>query len=125
MFEREANGSIYYTFHGDDALYIAENVYKTTSVIKYWLGDNKTGIPTVRLSDKPTESFLRDALLNQQLRVEIWKQEKSVWKVVRRASPGNLQEVEDSLFTSCQMTNSPVVIAVKCSISGDNKVQKI
>ncbi|KAG1474698.1 hypothetical protein G6F56_000187 [Rhizopus delemar] len=122
LFEREANGSIYYTFHGDDALYIAENVYKTTSVIKYWLGDNKTGIPTVRLSDKPTESFLRDALLNQQLRVEIWKQEKSVWKVVRRASPGNLQEVEDSLFTSCQMTNSPVVIAVKCSISGDNKV---
>ncbi|KAI9247066.1 muts domain V-domain-containing protein [Sporodiniella umbellata] len=121
LFEREANGSTYYTFHGEDAVYIAENVYKTTSVIKHWLGNQKTGLATVRLSDKATDSFLRDALLNKRLRVEIWKQEKSVWKISRKASPGNLQEVEDSLFTSSQMTIAPVVIAVKYGVSGENK----
>lgn len=40
LFEREANGSIYYTFHGEDAEYVAKNVYETTSVLKYWFGKN-------------------------------------------------------------------------------------
>ncbi|EIE91304.1 hypothetical protein RO3G_16015 [Rhizopus delemar RA 99-880] len=122
LFEREANGSNYYTFHGDDAIYIAETVYKTTSVIKYWLGDSTTGLPSTRLSNRAAETFLRDALLNKQLRIEIWKQDRSEWKCIRKASPGNLQEVEDFLFSSSHMTIAPVVIAVKYSISGDNKV---
>ncbi|KAG1051074.1 hypothetical protein G6F43_006697 [Rhizopus delemar] len=121
LFEREANGSNYYTFHGDDAIYIAETVYKTTSVIKYWLGDSTTGLPSTRLSNRAAETFLRDALLNKQLRIEIWKQDRSEWKCIRKASPGNLQEVEDFLFSSSHMTIAPVVIAVKYSISGDNK----
>ncbi|ORE22930.1 DNA mismatch repair protein [Rhizopus microsporus] len=126
LFEREANGSNYYTFHGDDAIYIAETVYKTASVVKYWLGDSTTGLPTTRLSSRATENFLRDALLHKQLRIEIWKQcrteqNRVEWNLIRKASPGNLQEVEDFLFTSSQMTTAPVVIAVKYGTSGENK----
>ncbi|CEI92190.1 Putative DNA mismatch repair protein MSH2 [Rhizopus microsporus] len=127
LFEREANGSNYYTFHGDDAIYIAETVYKTASVVKYWLGDSTTGLPTTRLSSRATENFLRDALLHKQLRIEIWKQcrteqNRVEWNLIRKASPGNLQEVEDFLFTSSQMTIAPVVIAVKYGTSGENKI---
>lgn len=81
-------------------------------------------MPSTRLSNRAAETFLRDALLNKQLRIEIWKQDRSEWKCIRKASPGNLQEVEDFLFTSSHMTIAPVVIAVKYNISGDNKVHE-
>ncbi|KAI7906331.1 muts domain V-domain-containing protein [Cokeromyces recurvatus] len=121
LFEREANESPYYTFHGDDAKYIAENVYKTTSVILYWSGDSSTGLPTTKLTNKAAKAFLRDALLNKQLKIEIWKQNRLEWRLIHKASPGNLQSVEDFLFSSAQLTSAPVVIAVKYSISGENK----
>lgn len=38
MFERDANNSTYFTFHEDDAKYVAEVVYQTPSVIKNWGG---------------------------------------------------------------------------------------
>lgn len=65
---------------------------------------------------------MRDVLLNKQLRIEIWKQTRMEWHLIRQASPGNLQSVEDFLFSSTQMTSAPVVIAIKCGVSGDNKV---
>lgn len=86
------------------------------------LGDNVTGLATAKLSKNAAESFLRDALLNKQHRIEIWKQERLEWKMTRNASPGNLQSVEDLLFTSAQLTSAPVVIAVKYGVSGENKV---
>ncbi|CEP08620.1 hypothetical protein [Parasitella parasitica] len=122
LFEREANGSVYYTFHGDDAEYVAKNVYETTSVLKYWFGDQTTGLATTKLTNKAAESFLRDVLLNKQLRIEIWKYNKNEWQIIRKASPGNLQDVEDFLFSSTQMTSAPVVIAIKYGVSGDNKL---
>jgi DNA mismatch repair protein MSH2 len=57
------------------------------------------------------------------MRIEIWKQNRTEWQLIRRASPGNLQDVEDFLFTTTQMTSAPVVIAVKYGVSGDNKVK--
>ncbi|KAI8991054.1 muts domain V-domain-containing protein, partial [Mycotypha africana] len=117
LFEREGNGSFYYTFHGDDAEYVAKNVYQTSTVIQRWFGD----LPTTKLSQKAAENFLRDILLNKQMRIEIWKQSRLEWQLIRKASPGNLQDVEDFLFSNQQMTSAPVVLAVKIGISGDNK----
>ncbi|KAL9539132.1 hypothetical protein MBANPS3_010452 [Mucor bainieri] len=122
LFEREANGSVFYTFHGDDAHYVAKHVYKTTSVIQYWYGDHTTGLPTTKLSNKAAESFLRDLLLNKHMRIEIWKFSQNEWQMVRRASPGNLQDVEDFLFSSTHMTSAPVVLAVKYHVSNDTKI---
>ncbi|OZJ02634.1 hypothetical protein BZG36_04160 [Bifiguratus adelaidae] len=124
LFERDANQKRYYTFHGDDALYIAQNVYKTLSVVKYWGGDSTRGLPSVNLSANATESFLRDALITKQLRVEIWGYETgkpNQWKCQRKASPGNLQDVEDFLFANTSMEAAPIVMSAKIG-TGDNKV---
>lgn len=88
----------------------------------YLIGDHLTGLATTKLTNKAAESFLRDVLLNKQLRIEIWKNNRNEWQVIRKASPGNLQDVEDFLFSSTQMTSAPVVIAIKYGASGDNKV---
>ncbi|KAI8374267.1 muts domain V-domain-containing protein [Radiomyces spectabilis] len=124
LFERDANQKRYYTFHGDNALYIAQHVYKTTSVVKYWGGDAVRGLATTSLSSSVAGSFLRDALLNKQKRIEIWTQKKnsSHWELSRKASPGNLQDVEDLLFLDSNMTAAPVVMAVKLATSNENKV---
>lgn len=113
---------MYYTFHGEDAEYVAKNVYETTSVLKYWFGDHTTGLATTKLTNKAAESFLRDVLLNKQLRIEIWKSNRNEWQIIRKASPGNLQDVEDFLFSSTHMTSAPVVLAIKYGVADDNKV---
>ncbi|KAI8089690.1 muts domain V-domain-containing protein [Halteromyces radiatus] len=125
LFERDANQKRYYSFHGDDAHYIAQNIYKTTTVIKYWGGnDATTGLATTLLSSSVAESFLRDALLTKQLRIEIWRQKKNTtsWNIICNASPGNLQDVEDLLFLNSTMTTAPVVMAVKWMSTGDQKI---
>lgn len=115
---------MYYTFHGDDARYVAKHVYETTSVIQYWYGDHTTGLPTTKLTNKAAESFLRDLLLNKHMRIEIWKWSQAGWQVIRKASPGNLQDVEDFLFSSTNMTSAPVVLAIKYMTSDDQKVSQ-
>ncbi|CAG8441467.1 12905_t:CDS:10 [Cetraspora pellucida] len=123
LFERSAGE--YYSVHGDDALYIAQNVYKTTSVIKYLGGNFKTGVPSCALSRQNFETFLRDALMNKQMKVEIWAQEQkkaNSWKIVQQASPGNIQDLEDFLFSNVEITTSPIVLSVKLQNSGDQKI---
>ncbi|KAG2214885.1 hypothetical protein INT45_009578 [Circinella minor] len=120
FFERDANQKRYYSVHGDDAHYIAHQIYKTTSVIKYWGGED--GLATTNIGSQATESFLRDALLNKQLKVEIWTSNRGSWQLSRKASPGNLQEVEDLLFLNSNMSTSPVVMAVKLGNSTDSKM---
>ncbi|RIA91734.1 muts domain V-domain-containing protein, partial [Glomus cerebriforme] len=111
----------YYSVHGDDALYIAQNIYKTTSVIKYLGGENK--IPSCTLSRLICDTFLRDALLNKQLRIEIWAQgSKGSWKLIKNASPGNIQEFEDHLFSNVEISASPVVLSIKLGIRGDQRL---
>ncbi|KAF9935116.1 MutS-like protein [Linnemannia zychae] len=111
--------------HGDDAYFIAQHVYKTTSVIKYLGGDVTSGVPSCTLSRTTCETFLRDALLNRQMRVEIWAAEprkQNVWNIVKRASPGNLQDMEDLLFSNTDMVASPIVMAVKIQTGGDQRI---
>ncbi|KAI9506275.1 MSH2 protein [Coemansia spiralis] len=113
VFER-SNGD-YYSVHGTDAEYVANVVYKTTTVIKYLGGSASTGLPSCTMSRMVAENFLRDALLSYQLRVEIYApldSRQSSWKVSRTASPGNLQEVEEMLFANTEMVAVPLVMAV-------------
>ncbi|KAJ2103533.1 MSH2 protein, partial [Coemansia sp. S142-1] len=66
VFER-SNGD-YYSVHGADAEYVANVVYKTTTVIKYIGGSSSTGLASCTMSRIVAENFLRDALLKYQLR---------------------------------------------------------
>ncbi|GAO52574.1 putative DNA mismatch repair protein Msh2 [Saitoella complicata NRRL Y-17804] len=105
----------YYSVHGEDAHYIAQNVYRTTTVIKY-LGssDPARGIPSCTLSNAAFAVFLREALTTRGMRVEIWGTAgRNSWALTKQASPGNLQDVEDLIFGNTDLTSNPVILAVK------------
>lgn len=109
----------FYTAHGEDAQFIAQEVYRTNSVIKP-LGKKTAPLPSVTLSITLAKEFLRDALTVKQLRVEIWVPEggkKSASKFIlsKQASPGNIQEVEDLIFANTDITSAPIVLAIRVS----------
>lgn len=146
----------YFSAHGQDAILIANTVYKTTNVIKY-LGAGSSskasgsssgvarGLPSLTLSMALAKGFLREALTAKQMRVEIWESEGSkkggnrwtLGKEVRcieagssggsdvdlplQASPGNLQQVEDLLFSNTDNLSSPIVMAIKISMLNGNR----
>jgi DNA mismatch repair protein MSH2 len=150
----------FFSAHAQDALLIANTVYKTNNVIKY-LGagassksqsssraDGK-GLPSVTMSMTLAKGFLREALTTKQLRVEIWEtesgkkgnrwvlgkeaslcdQQKTLSKadfffpfmLPLQASPGNLQQVEDLLFSNTDNLSSPIVMAIKLSMVDGNR----
>lgn len=130
LFER----SDFYTAHDDDAHFIAQHVFKTTTVIKQLGGEGSRGLAGVCMSRMQTTSFLREMLLEKQKRVEVYVMDRSKnrWVVKQRVrtnilfllyllfilqgSPGNLQAFEDILFSSASTSESaasPVVIAIK------------
>ncbi|KAJ1920700.1 MSH2 protein [Mycoemilia scoparia] len=130
VFER--SGGEFYSVHGEDALYIANIFYKTTTVLKYLggpAGSNKS-LPSCTLSRTNAEIFLRDALLKYNLKIEIWFQDsdkKSIpasypWTLKINASPGNLQKVEDMLFSNTDISESSTIMAVQLKTSGSEKV---
>jgi len=59
--------------------------------------------------------FLREALFKLGKRLEIWSSTggRMNWKIVKQASPGNLQDVEDEL--GGQFEAAPMILAVKIS----------
>ncbi|KAI8885025.1 DNA mismatch repair protein, partial [Backusella circina FSU 941] len=122
LFERESNDKACYSLHGNDAVYIATNVSQTTSVIKYWAGDINTGLKTTIISKKVAEVVLREALMSKQMKIEIWKQSRGDWKITHKASPGNLEQVDELLFSNSNLTLAPVIVAVKY---GNQKGQKV
>lgn len=93
--------------------------------MKYLGGSD--GLPSCTLSKMGSDSFLRDSLLNKQLKIEIWALAESrrpnSWILSKSASPGNLGDLEDVLFAGASgMSSSPIVLAVKLSIKNDQRM---
>ena len=132
LFHRTGTDS-FYSAYGPDAEYVAKHVYHTNTVIKYLGGPR---LPSVSLKTSVAQTFLREALTTKQLRIEIWAPEPGQGKkcskfrldkevnsigsfpfsfasLSRKASPGNLQAVEDLLFASSSLLSSPVVMSIK------------
>ncbi|RDW67869.1 putative DNA mismatch repair protein msh-2 [Coleophoma cylindrospora] len=105
----------YYTAHGEDAAFIARTVYKTTSVLRQLGRNDNTGLPSVTMSITVYRNFLREALFKLGKRIEVWESQggRSNWKIVKQASPGNLQDVEEEL--GGQFDAAPTILAVKVS----------
>lgn len=100
--------------HDDDARYVANTVYNTTSVIKYLGGG---GLASCTLSPTLLRSLVRDSL-QRGMRVEFWARGPSGWKISRQASPGNLQDVEDLLFAHHEEnSHASVLVAVRLGSS--------
>ncbi|WFD33172.1 MSH2 protein [Malassezia sp. CBS 17886] len=113
----------FYSVHGADAIFVADTVFKTQSVLKYLGGKSNSaeggGLASCTLTIPTAKSFLRDALTARQLRVEIWVPDSGTgrrsgqWSLGKQASPGNLQDVEDLLFLHAEVDSSPVVLALR------------
>ncbi|KAG5944507.1 MutS-like protein [Claviceps pazoutovae] len=103
----------WYTAHGEDAFFIAKTVYKTTSVVRQLGRNDDSGLPSVTMTMTVFRQFLREALLKLGKRIEIWESQsgRMNWKCVKKASPGNLQDVEDDL--GGQIESAPMIMAVK------------
>eukprot|EP00794_Sanderia_malayensis_P000362 gene362-995_t len=117
--------SDYYTVHGPDAHFAAKELYKSTNVIKYW-GTGTSKLATSVLSKTNFEKFVRNLLLVKQYRVELYRNKgnkSSIWELVGKASPGNLQQFEEVLFGNTEMSASAIVMSVK--LSSDSSGQKI
>ena len=85
LFFRKASNEDFYSAHGADALYVAQHVYHTKSVLKYLGAGGKTaGLPSVTLRPTVATSFLREALTSRQLKVEIWIPEAGHGKKVSK-----------------------------------------
>ncbi|KAI9886647.1 MAG: Carboxy-terminal domain (CTD) phosphatase [Watsoniomyces obsoletus] len=105
----------WYTAHGDDALFVARTVYKTTSVLKQLGRSDTTGLPSVTMSQTVYRNLLREILFKLGKRIEIWESNggRMNWKLSKQASPGNLQDIEDEL--GGQLDSAPIILAIKVS----------
>ncbi|KIW03011.1 DNA mismatch repair protein msh-2 [Verruconis gallopava] len=100
----------FYSAHGEDAVFIARTVYRSTSVLRQ-LGRDP-GLDSVTLTVTVYKNFLREALFKLGKRVEVWVSSGRMnWKIGKQASPGNLQDVEDDLGSNLE--TAPVILAVK------------
>ncbi|KAK7924417.1 DNA mismatch repair protein msh-2 [Apiospora marii] len=102
----------WYTAHGDDANFLARTVYKTTSVVRQLGRNDASGLPSVTMTITVFRQFLREALFKLGKRIEIYASPngRMNWKIVKQASPGNLQDVEDELGG---FESAPMIMAVK------------
>ncbi|KAH0557053.1 MutS-like protein [Trichoglossum hirsutum] len=110
----------WFSAHGDDANFVARTasptlkVYKTTSVIRQLGKSDHTGLPSVTMSMTVYRNLLREVLFKLGKRIEVWESAGRMnWKITKRASPGNLQDVEEEL--GGQVDSAPVILAVKVS----------
>ncbi|WVQ63233.1 uncharacterized protein L199_001384 [Kwoniella botswanensis] len=132
----------YFSAHGSDAIYIANEVFKTTNVLKY-LGTPKPsnstssssnsfakGLPSVTISTSLTKQFLREALTIKQMRIEIYSPEEKIpgrkdntrWTLSKSGSPGNLIQLEDLLFNDQSLSSSSVIMSLKLQVKEQSKI---
>jgi DNA mismatch repair protein MSH2 len=108
----------YFTVHGEDASLAARLVFHTSSAVKQ-LGSGCQQLPSVALSRMNFESFARELLLVRQYRVEVYRNKgRGVWTVAYKASPGNLQQLEEVLFGGGAITHTAVTLAVRLATQG-------
>ncbi len=99
----ERNNGDVFTFHGDDAVWVAQTIFGTTRPLKQ-SSSKEMYLP---LSRTNSVSLLRDLLFKWGYKVEIWT---SGLTLKARASPGNIGMVEEYLT---DVDHSPVVVSVR------------
>ena len=119
--------------HDEDADLIADDFYHSRTVIKtYNVGVRTTNgtskmqkndvIRYLHISENVLTNVVRYLVVDRRFRVEIYQSENRQWKLARMGSPGNLQELEDLIFSEEELDKSPVLIAIKI---GYEKGQRI
>ncbi|SSD62102.1 related to DNA mismatch repair protein MSH2 [Saccharomycodes ludwigii] len=116
---RIADRGEYYTIVGEDAQFAAQQVYHTSSVLKKanCLSGNENSEPLtyVTMSQQVCLQFLKMCLFEYGYKIEIY--DKS-WKIIKRASPGNIEQIDDLLSVSI---DSSIVL---CSLKFQNNLNE-
>ena len=77
----------YYTAHGQAALLVAKQFYRTTAVVK----GTDSGLPYVNVNRSMFESVLRELLLNSTTYcIELYESTGTGWKLARCAAAPRL-----------------------------------
>lgn len=79
LFNRTVGGDTFYAAYGPDAVFVAQHVFHTKTVLKY-LGRGARRLESVSLKTSVAQMFLREALTSRQLRVEIYEPESGQGK---------------------------------------------
>ncbi|SMN21873.1 similar to Saccharomyces cerevisiae YOL090W MSH2 Protein that forms heterodimers with Msh3p and Msh6p that bind to DNA mismatches to initiate the mismatch repair process [Maudiozyma saulgeensis] len=101
----------YFTVVGNDAVFVAESIYHTSSVLKNCNVDQLTAksftepCQYVTISSQILANLLKHCLLDIGYKVEIYDKN---WKLLKNASPGNIEQVSDLLNIAI---NTSIVIA--------------
>ncbi|XP_014219551.1 DNA mismatch repair protein Msh2 [Copidosoma floridanum] len=119
------NRADYYTLHGSDALFAAQEIFKSTAPCKK-IGPEHSKIDGLLLNKNHFESFIKELLLVKQYRVEVYvnqgTQKNQDWVLEYKGSPGNLIQFEDILFGNTDIAVVAAVIAVRFANDGSSKV---
>jgi len=111
--------------HDEDTELIADEFYHTRKDIKpYNVGTRTTTGTSNKMQKNETMRHLtinsnalpnvvRYLVVDRRFKVEIYGSEDRKWKLLRKGSPGNLQELEDLIFSEDDLNKSPVMLAVK------------
>lgn len=121
VFERKVRDGCYYTAHGDAALFIADEFFKTREVIKY-LG-NEPKLAGITMNRQKLSKVIKHTLIDRQENFELYgraNENSSVWHVTKKATPGNLKEFEEFIEID-GAAGSAAVMAVKVANGGQNQ----
>ncbi|GME76325.1 unnamed protein product [[Candida] boidinii] len=116
---RIADRGDYYTVLDDDAEFVADSVYKTSSVIKTTSAQGKS-IKYITLSPAVFTNLIKLSVLNLGYKIEIYDKN---WSNPKFASPGNLNEIEEFLNSS-DLNSINLISSLKLisnNSSSDNK----
>lgn len=126
VFERKVSDGVYYTAHGDNALYVADEFFKTRDVVSY-ARDGDTQLEGVNIRPQKLSTILKHILLEKKdgfERVELYHKTADnprTFVLSKTASPGNFSAFDDILYSSDGMTESAVVVALKVSTTAEGQ----
>lgn len=115
----------YYSLHGEDAHLAAKIVFKSTAQVKVMAPEpDRPGVDYISVSKGNFEILLRELLLVQNYRVEVYtkKAPATEWTLEFKGSPGNLIQFENLLFNNSEMVVGSSIISVNMKQSGQQKV---
>ncbi|VDO12217.1 unnamed protein product [Rodentolepis nana] len=113
LFDRGEN----YTVHFNDALFIAQNFYKNSGSVRNLTVGGRS-VPSLLIPKRDKDIF-RFILLSKQYRIELYSLENGGWLLSNQASPGNLTEMEDFLFSSESESEDSTLLSIFVKFSND------
>lgn len=108
----------YFTIVGNDAIFVADTIYHTTSVLKTCNVDQVTAknfkepMQYVTVSPQILANLLKDCLLDLGYKVDIYDKN---WRLIKSASPGNIEQVSDLM--NIAIDSSIVIASLKLQLN--------